>query len=245
MVPVPEAASLEELNEKVLRQCVSYGNHKMAGRDRTVNDLYEEEKGHLLSLPEVVFSNIQTSGGQADKYGTVIVDKNRYSVPSHYAGFRVKALLHADRLEIFIGAKRVATHERSYGNNKWILNPDHYLELIKQRPMAFNSARPIRQWRKSWPQALNTLLERFCRGQGETKGIKDFIVVLMFYRDYTAGEIEAAVLLAIENNISTSDGVRHLLSYTGDADTTIAPLASWPSLPPPDIAVYGQLGGVQ
>jgi hypothetical protein len=157
----------------------------------------------------------------------------------------VKALHHADRLEIFIGAKRVATHERSCGNNKWIRSDHHYLELIEQRPMAFNSARPIRQWRKSWPQALNTLLERFCRGQGETKGIKDFIAVLMFYRDYAAGEIEAAVLLALENNISTSDGVRHLLSYPGDADTTIAPLVSWPSLPPPNIAVYGQLGGVQ
>jgi hypothetical protein len=111
--------------------------------------------------------------------------------------------------------------------------------------MAFNSARPIRQWRKSWPQALNKLLERFCHAQGETKGIKDFIAVLMFYRDYAADEIEAAVELAIENNISSSDGVRHLLVYTGCADTAIAPLASWPSLPPPDIAVYGQLGGVQ
>jgi transposase len=92
MVPVPEAASLEELNEKVLRQCVSYGSHKMAGRDRTVNELYEEEKTHLLSLPETVFSNVKTSAGRADKYATVIVDKNRYSVPSRYAGFRVKAL---------------------------------------------------------------------------------------------------------------------------------------------------------
>ena len=245
MVPFPEAASLEELNEKVLRQCVSYGSHKIAGRDRIVNELYEQEKAHLLSLPEAAFSNVQTSSGRADKYATVIVDKNRYSVPSRYAGFRVTVLRHADRVEIFIGAKRVAAHERSYGNNKWILTPDHYLELLEQRPMAFNSARPIRQWRKSWPQSLNTLLERFCRAQGETKGIKDFIAVLMFYRDYSAGEIEAAVELAIENNISGSDGVRHLLVYAGGADTTIAPLASWPSLPPPDIAVYGQLGGVQ
>jgi len=245
MVPIPEAANLEELNEKILRQCVSYGNHKMAGRDRTVSEFYEEEKSHLISLPEVVFGNVKTSASRADKYATVIIDKNRYSVPSRYAGFRVKALHYADRVEIFIGAKRVATHERSYGNNKWILNPDHYLELIEQRPMAFNSARPIRQWRKSWSQSLNTLLERFCRAQGETKGIKDFIAVLMSYRDYATGEVEAAVELAIENHISASDGVRHLLVYAGDVCTTIAPLASWSSLPPPDIAVYGQLGGVQ
>ena len=245
MVPIPEADNLEELNEKVLRQCVAYGNHKMSGRDRTVNEFYEEEKAKLLPLPEAVFKNVKISAGQADKYATVIIDKNRYSVPSRYAGFRVKALHYADRVEIFIGAKRVATHERSYGNNKWILNPDHYLELIEQRPMAFNSARPIRQWRKSWSQSLNTLLERFCRAQGETKGIKDFIAVLMSYRDYAAGEVEAAVELAIENNISASDGVRHLLIYADDVYKTIAPLASWSSLPPPNISVYGQLGGVQ
>ena len=245
MVPVPEATNMEELNEKVLWQCVAYGKHKMAGRDLTVSELYEDEKQHLLAPPQAVFSNVKTSAGRADKYATVIVDKNRYSIPSRYAGFQVKALHYTGHIEIFIGAKKVATHERSYGNNKWILNPDHYLELIGQRPMAFNSARPIRQWRKSWPEALNTLLKRFCRAQGETNGIKDFIAVLLFYRVYTAGEIQAAVEVAINNNISSSDGVRHLLVYTSDTCAAIAPLASWPSLPPPDIAVYGQLGGVQ
>jgi len=246
MVPVPEAADLEELNEKVLGQCVLYGNHKMAGRDRTVNELYEKEKGHLLDLPEAAFSNMQiVAGGRADKYATVIVDKNRYSVPSRYAGFRGKVLLYVDRVEIFIGTKKLAVHERLFGNNKWCLNPDHYLELIQQRPMSFNSARPIRQWRQSWPPSLNTLLERFCQAQGETKGIKDFVTVLMCYRDYTAGEIEAAVELATQHNISSSDGVRHLLACARSTDQPVAPLASWPSLPAPDISVYGQLGGVQ
>lgn len=246
MVPVPEAASLEELNEKVLRQCIAYGDHKMAGRDRSVNELYEEEKSHLLALPEIAFNNVQPSSSRADKYATVIVDKNRYSVPTRYTGFRVKVLLYADRVEIFNGTKKLTTHERLYGNNKWSLRPDHYLELIQQRPLAFNSARPIQQWRELWPKSLHLLLERFCRTQGETKGIKDFINVLMFYRDYKADEIEAAVDLAIEKSISTSDGVHHILVYTGSAtNTPIAPLSSWPTLPPPDLAVYAQLGGVR
>ncbi len=63
-----------------------------------------------------------------------------------------------------------------------------------------------------WPQSLHLLLERFCRAQGETKGIKDFITVLMFYRDHKADEIETAVEQAIEKNISTSDGVHHILA---------------------------------
>jgi transposase len=245
MVPVPEGESLEELNENILRQCLAYGNHKMSGRDRKVNELYEDEKEHFLALPEESFSNVRTCDGRADKYATVIVDKNRYSVPSRYAGLKVKVLLDVDRVDIFTGAKKLATHERMYGNNKWRLDPDHYLELIRQRPMAFHSARPIRQWRESWPESLHVLLERFCRAQGETKGIKDFITVLMLYRDHKAGEIEAAVELAGKNNISTSEGVRHILTHAGDANTTIAPLAVWSSLPPPNVAAYGQLGGVQ
>jgi transposase len=245
MVPVPEAGSLEELNEKILHRCIAYGNHQMAGRDRKVNQLYDEEKTHLICPACVDFCNVKTTDGRADKYATVIVDKNRYSVPCNYVGFKVKVLLHVDRVEVFTGGKKIAAHERLYGNNKWSLDPDHYLELLQKRPMAFNSARPIRQWQKSWPESLHLLLKRFCSSQGETKGIKDFITVLMFYRDYKVCEVNAAVELAIENGISASQGVRHILIYTGDTGKTIAPLSAWSSLPAPDVAAYGQLGGLQ
>ncbi|HOV87769.1 MAG TPA: hypothetical protein PLM79_15520 [Syntrophobacteraceae bacterium] len=249
LVPVPEAANLDELNEKILDRCVAYGSRKTAGRDRTVNALCEEEKSHLVALPEEVFSNVRTGDGRADKYATVIVDKNRYSVPSRCAGFRVKVPLYVDRVEIFSGAKKVATHGRFYGNNKWCLNPDHYLDLIQQRPMAFKSTRPIRQWQESWPESLHVLLQRFCSAQGETKGIKDFVTVLMFYRDHESAEVEAAVKLAAESHISTSEGVRHILTSSANPASAIAPLSAtslpWSTPAPPDVAVYGQLGGVQ
>ncbi len=96
-----------------------------------------------------------------------------------------------------------------------------------------------------WPESLHLLLKSFCSAQGETKGIKDFISVLMFYRDHQAGEVEAAVELALENNIRTSEGVRHILIYTNETGACIAPLANWPTMPPPDVTVYGQLGGVR
>ena len=42
-----------------LKRCLTYGNHKMAGPERRVNELFEDEKGHLLCLPETVFGNVQ------------------------------------------------------------------------------------------------------------------------------------------------------------------------------------------
>ena len=72
--------------------------------------------------------------------------------------------------------------------------------------------------------------------------------MLMLYSRYKADEVETAVELALEKNICSSDGIRHLLIYANETAATIAPLANWPSLPSlpsPDVTVYGVLGGVQ
>lgn len=245
MVPVPEASSLEELNARLLKECQGYGSHTVDGREGSVNELHEREKKYLLNMPETVFNNQQVLTCKVDKFATVIVDKNRYSVPTFYAGHEVSVLLGVNSVDIYLKRRKLASHTRLYGNNKWQLDPDHYLDLLQKRPMAFNSARPIRQWRKHWPECLQKLQERLCRSQGETKGTKDFITVLMLYRNYEASEVETAVELALENNISSSQGVRHLLLYTNGVESTISALQGWDSLPPADIAKYGQLGGVQ
>ena len=244
MVPVPVADSLEDLNKKLLQACLSYGDHRIAGRQHTVNELYEQEKGHLLSLPDIAFSNLETAGSKVDKYATVVVDKNRYSVPSCYAYFKVSVVLHVDRIEIFYGNKKIASHDRLYGNNKWSLLPEHYLELIAQRPQAFESARVIRQWRPNWPFCLERLLDKFCQKQGHTKGIKDFISVLMLYKDHAARHIESAVETALLSGVGSSDTVKHILIHKEGADgPSFSALDNWQSLPPPDVSVYGQIGG--
>jgi transposase len=109
MVPVPKADSLEDLNRKLLADCLSYGDHRIAGREHTVEELYEKEKDQLLSIPDIAFSNLETCGGKVDKYATVIVDKNRYSVPASYAYFKINVVLYVDRVEIFYGSKNIAS----------------------------------------------------------------------------------------------------------------------------------------
>ena len=72
LVPMPKVESLEELNAKLLAECVAYGDHRIAGRDKTVQELFEEERAHLLPLPETPFSNLETASGKVDKYSTVV-----------------------------------------------------------------------------------------------------------------------------------------------------------------------------
>ncbi len=243
MVPVPEADTLEALNEKLLSACISYGDHRIAGREHTVNELYEKEKKHLIALPDIPFGNLQTATGKINKYSTIFIDKNRYSVPTLYAYCKASVVLHVDRVEIFYENKNIASHDRLFSNNKWSLNPDHYLELIQQRPQAFHSARPIRQWRNNWPSCLEKLLELFIQKQGDTKGVKDFISVLMLYKDHDADEIETAVENALYANVGSSDAVKHILINAHDQASSFGSLENWQTLPPPDVSVYHKIGG--
>jgi transposase len=245
MVPIPHAESMEALNERLLKECIAHGAHRLEGRDRTVNDYFEEEKGCLLPLPATEFSNSQTLPGKADKYATVMIDKNRYSVPTWYAGLKVTVTLSVDDVNIFWQGKLAASHKRVYGVNKWSLEPSHYLELIQQRPQSFDSARPLNQWRKEWPECLEKLLEYFCQKQGHNKGVKDFISVLMLYEDHSSDDMETAVELALETKVSSSEGVRHILVYlVTESDFSPPPLETWTVLPPPDLSPYEELGGI-
>jgi transposase len=245
LVPVPEANSLEELNEQLLTQCIAYGHHTIRGREKPVHVLFEEEKSFLLPLPEVAFENIPPPlTKRPDKYSTIIVEKNRYSVPTHLASSLFRVICRIDTLEFFAQGKRVAVHRRLYGNNKWQLDPDHYLDLIQQRPLAFDSARPIRQWKQHWPAEMHQLLERFREAHEENRGIKEFIDVLLLFREHPADHVEAAIAQALASGISGGEGVRHLL-YHHSSDAVIVPLEQYTRLPVADVSVYAALGGVR
>jgi hypothetical protein len=197
-----------------------------------------------LPLPDVPFSNIDTWSGKADKFSTVHVDKNRYSVPTKYAGRKISAVMYIDRVELYYGGQKIAVHQRLFGNNKWQLDPMHYLDLIHQRPQAFDSARPMRQWRKGWPQCLEALLERFRQKQGETKGTKEFILVLMLFKEHPKDDVIGAVEAALSANVSCSDAVVHLLQNAGEnSDASIEPLGNWLRFAPADVSVYERIGG--
>ena len=245
MVPIPEVASLEELNDRLLDSCSSYGSHTSAGRDKSVDLLFEEEVPSLLSLTAIPFSNIQIQGGKVDTYATVMLDKNRYSVPSRYAGYPVKVQLSVDQISLHFETKKIAEHTRLFNNNKWSLKPEHYLELIQQRPQSFESARPLAKWRDQWPENLNKLLIKFQEKVGTKLGIKDFINVLMFYQEYSKEAVEEAVTVALDQGICCSGGVQHILIYTHSPERIIPLIPGWEQSEIPDLSVYAPLGGVQ
>jgi transposase len=245
LTPVPKAVSLEELNGHVLAECIAYGQRTISGREKSVHVLFEEEKTALLPLPTAPYENIPPPLTRyPDKYSTIIVEKNRYSVPTHLAGFPFRIICRIDELEFFANGKRVAVHPRLYGSGKWQLDPDHYLELLRQRPLAFDSARAIKQWRVHWPKEMELLLAHFRHVHQVNRGTKEFIDVLLLYRDHPAETMEAVVREGLAAGVRDCDGIRQLLHHRTPI-ISMAPLHQYPRLPEADVSVYAALGGVR
>lgn len=211
LVPVPEVKSYNELNELLIKRCLGRGSHRIAGRSGAIDELFEEEKKKLLPLPVRPYPNVRLSQGRVSHYSTVTVDHNRYSVPTCYVGCTVRLERMMEHIDITKDGKRIASHKRAYGKDKWILDPFHYLELLKRKPGAFDAARPIRQWRTGWPDELERLLERFKARHGQSHGIKEFLSVLMLYKDRDKDDINRAVRQALGLGLANAASVKTLL----------------------------------
>ena len=83
----------------------------------------------------------------------------------------------------------------------------------------------------------------FIQKQGDTKGVKDFIGVLMLYKDHDAQKIETAIEKALVANTGSSDAVKHILLNTDERALQFGSLDSWQRFTPPDVSVYQQIGG--
>src|SRR6266478_3626101 len=99
-------------------------------------ELFALEKPHLNALPPLPADTGVTRTVPTSSRFRVVLDTNRYSVPSLYASQRLLLKTFADRLCIYHGEKLIATHTRSYDRHEAAEAPDHAQALLDQRRAA-------------------------------------------------------------------------------------------------------------
>lgn len=147
LVPVPEVDSVQELNDLLRQRCLAEAGRRLRGETQPVGELWERERQHLLSLPAHPFPCCRTVPVRPNRLSMVTFQTNRYSVPVAHAGEVLFLRALANRVEITDGTWVIAAHERCYGRERDILDVFHYLPLLKQRPGAFDHAKPLKAWK--------------------------------------------------------------------------------------------------
>jgi len=211
MVPIPHMASFEELNAHLLAECQRDDVRVVQGQPMSIGEAWQAERPYLHPLPKRPFACCVTRQVHLTPYSQVIYDTNRYSVPVEQARRELVIKAYPFRIDILHESQVIASHPRCYAHEQDICDPLHYLALLEQRPGAFEYARPLKRWRKEWPEAYHRLLALLKEKWPEGRGVKEFVRVLRLHQQYPASLIEQAVQQALTYGSIHFDGVSHCL----------------------------------
>jgi len=248
MVPIPRVASFEELNTHLLADCLADDQRRVDRQPVMIGEAWEMEKLHLLPLPEKDFKCCVTKSVTLNGFGQVEFETNRYSVPAKDAYHNLVIRAYPFRIDVLYMNDVIASHPRCYGRKQDILDPLHYLPLLEQRPGAFDHAKPIRRWRKSWPPVYERLLAHLRAQWPDGRGVREFVRVLKLHQGHPADLIAQAIEQALEYGCAHADGVELCLHQLMNPETPVSPidLVRWPELVAvgtqiPDLQCYDRL----
>ena len=102
-------------------------------RDRSVAEVFAEEKVRLLSLPAALPETDLVAPATVDTTAFVRFGTNLYSVPPRYARKTVTLVASDSEVRVLDGADVVARHERSWGKHQRVEDSEHRRELLEQK----------------------------------------------------------------------------------------------------------------
>ena len=105
-------------------------------KQRRVIDVFNEERPHLLSLPEPLPETDRVTPVTVDKQAFVKLDTNRYSVPSTYAHRCLSLVVNDQTVRMVDGAHEVARHPRSWARNQCFELHEHRASILEQNRRA-------------------------------------------------------------------------------------------------------------
>lgn len=246
LVPLPRVSSFQELNELLLERCLKEDQRRLRGKDKTIGELWLEEKAKLLPLPEHAYPCCKVCTVKPNSLSLVHFETNRYSIPVNLGEEKLTLKAFVDRVEISVRERIVAVHRRCYGRHEDILDPLHYLPLLIERIQAFPYARPIRRWH--WPEVFDRYLAALKERHQNGAATREFIRTLELCSGYPEDEVAQAMDQALTWHAVSFDAVNHILKQSQHPELAPASLSAERTPPCPRVedrglAHYSQLLG--
>jgi hypothetical protein len=136
-VPLPDILDLVEYNRELLKRCDEELDREHYKLERSVLDLFEEDKAKNKPLPRYPFETSRHVLARTNAYGMAKLDTNSYSTGGYLARREVTLKVGAHTVTVLDEAMReVVTHPRLYGKHKESMFWGPYLDVLAKRPAA-------------------------------------------------------------------------------------------------------------
>jgi hypothetical protein len=233
LTPVPQAASLAELNEKLAAADRQDNHRRIAARAETVGQAAARETPLLNPLPDTAFEASTPLSCRVDAKARICVRQSYYSVPARLAGKRVDVALGADWIAVRHDGGLVARHTRSLHKGTEDLQLDHYLEILIHRPGAFAGATALVAARAdgAFTQAHQRFWDTARRQVGDRDGTRALIGVLLLHRTLPADAVLAGIDAALSVGQCEPDLVAVEARRHHDTTRSAPAAASAPEIP--------------
>ena len=103
-------------------------------RQKTVIEVWQEEKANLISLPQQPFNICVQRPVRSGKIPFIRFDKNNYSIPFQFVGQPLSLSATEQQVRISNGTEQLACHQRSYSCGEKIMIQEHFSGLNLSRP---------------------------------------------------------------------------------------------------------------
>ncbi len=140
-----EFTDLAEANEYLFNKLEQLNDKEQQGKQASGSDLLKQASSHLGLLPKNPMECAQWKSLRVDKYSTICLATNHYSVPEELVGKMIEAKIYTDRLDIYYNRQALWSHQRRYTSFQWYLYLGHYLETLKRKPGALKGAAALEQ----------------------------------------------------------------------------------------------------
>jgi transposase len=234
LVPVPLAASWEELNENLLEQCRKRLERKLWGHPHTIAERFERDRERLLPLPPAPLEACQKRTTRASSQALVRYQTNDYSVPVAYGHRQVLVKAFVWEVVISCASEVIARHPRSYGREEMIFHPLHYLALLEQKTNALDQAAPLEGWQL--PEEFAELRRQMEARLGK-RGRREYVQVLRLLETFSLSEVAAGVRQALRLPAIAFDAVKHLVLCAIERRPPKLDLENYPHLPMAEVAL--------
>jgi transposase len=195
---------LEKLNSRVMRKL-----------RKSRRELFEElERAALKPLPKHPYEFARWARPRVHIDYHVEFDDHFYSVPYQLVGTQVDLRATETAIEVFLGGRRVTSHQRSYERAKYTTRAEHmpkgHRELAEWTP-----TRLVAWAKKTGPATAAVVEEILRRRVHPQQGFKACLGILSLERRYE-GRVEAACLRALQCRAFSYRSVANILKNNLD-----------------------------
>lgn len=176
---------------------------------RLVRDALVDERARLLPLPEHAFDTHVVRGVSSGKQPYIRFDLNDYSIPHELVQKPLTLVASETEVRIFnvLGGHEFARHRRSYDRGAVVEDPAHVAELAAEKRRA-HELRGRDRLRAQCPRAdafIDLLARRGLPLSPEVARLGRLV------DRYGAGEVDAAIALAVERGAISAASVAHIV----------------------------------